>query len=92
MVGYVGACFPILLGIITESGLQEYTVPLVVTALVAGNVGMLFTPIHVCLALTCDFFKTSFSEIWRKLVPLLTTEMTYGLVWSFVLMLFGAHF
>ncbi|MDR2825711.1 MAG: DUF401 family protein [Deltaproteobacteria bacterium] len=92
MVGYVGACFPILLAIINESGLQEYTVPLVVLALLAGNVGMLLTPLHVCLALTCDFFKTTYTNVWRKMVPLLATEMAYGIAWSLLLMLVGAHF
>ncbi|MDR1241194.1 MAG: DUF401 family protein [Deltaproteobacteria bacterium] len=92
MVGYVGACFPILLALIAESGLQEYTVPLVVLALIAGNAGMLLTPLHVCLALTCDFFKSTYAEIWRKLLALVSTEMAYGIAWSCLLLLFGARF
>jgi integral membrane protein (TIGR00529 family) len=92
MVGYVGTCFPILIGIIAESSLHEYTVPLIVLALLAGNAGMLLTPLHACLALTCDFFKTSYAEIWRKLLSLVSAEMAYGIVWCFLLMLFGARF
>jgi hypothetical protein len=92
MVGYVGTCFPILIGILTESGLQEYTAPLIVLALLSGHAGMLLTPLHACLGLTCDFFKTTYTEIWRKLASLVSAEMAYGLVWSFLLLLSGTHF
>ncbi|MDL2307150.1 DUF401 family protein [Desulfovibrio sp. OttesenSCG-928-C06] len=92
MVGYVGACFPILQGIIEQSGMQEYTLPLLIMALVAGNVGMMFTPLHICLAVTCEFFKVSFADIIRGLSGPLIAHLFCGIAWSAALFGLGAHF
>jgi integral membrane protein (TIGR00529 family) len=92
MVGYVGASFPILLGILNEAGLQEQALPLVVVAMVSGNVGQLATPLHVCMAVTLDYFKVQFVEIWRSLVPPLLVQITYGVLWSLALFFMGARF
>ena len=92
MVGYVGACFPILLGIIEQTGMQEYTLPLLILALVAGNVGMLFTPLHICLVVTCEYFKVTFADILRGLSGPLVAQLCCGMAWSAVLFAAGAHF
>ncbi|MDR2050234.1 MAG: DUF401 family protein [Deltaproteobacteria bacterium] len=92
MVGYVGACFPILLGILAETGLTAQTLPLIVMALLAGNVGQLATPLHVCMAVTCEYYKVHFADIWRDLLPCLLVQLSYGALWCLFLYFTGASF
>lgn len=92
MVGYVGACFPILLGILAETGLQEMTLPLIIVAMIAGNVGQLLTPLHVCVVVTLEYFKVNFVDVWRKLLPPLAVQMCYGILWAVFLYMIGAGF
>jgi integral membrane protein (TIGR00529 family) len=92
MVGYVGACFPILLGILAETGLQAQTLPLIVMAVVAGNVGQMATPLHVCMAVTCEYYKVHFADIWRDLLPALLVQLGYGALWCLLLYFTGASF
>lgn len=92
MVGYVGACFPILLGILSETGMQELTLPLVIVAVISGNVGQLATPLHVCVVVTLDYFRVRFADVWRKMLPPLTVQMAYGILWAGFLYMIGAQF
>jgi hypothetical protein len=90
MVGFVGLAFPLLIGIVQLSPLQEYTLPLVVLAMVAGNCGQLFTPLHVCLVVTAEFFTTTLPELLRSLaLPVLVFGLT-GALWALLLALFRA--
>lgn len=81
MVGYVGACFPILLGILLESSLQELTLPLVLLGIICGNIGQLLTPLHVCVVISCEYYHVKFVDLWRNLVPPLITQFCYGSLW-----------
>jgi integral membrane protein (TIGR00529 family) len=92
MVGYVGACFPIIIGIIAKSGLEQYTVPLIVLALIAGNAGMLISPLHVCLIVTLNYFKSVYFSVWRGLMGPLAAQICFGAVWAALLGLLGAAF
>ncbi len=92
MVGYVGACFPILIGILAETGMQAETLPLIVLAVISGNVGQLITPLHVCIVVSCQYYKVRFMELWRSLLPALAVQMCYGALWAFFLYAVGAHF
>lgn len=92
MVGYVGASFPILLGIIAESGLEAYTLPLVVMAISAGQIGQLVTPLHICIVVTCEYYKVHFSEIWRSLIKPLALLLCGGMMWVGMLFAMKAQF
>ena len=90
MIGFVGLAFPLLIGVVLYSSLQEYTLPLVVLAMVAGNCGQLFTPLHVCLVVTAEFFTTTLPELLRSLaLPVLIFGLA-GATWALLLALFGA--
>lgn len=92
MVGYVGASFPILLGLLAESGLTAHSVPLIIMAVAAGNLGQMITPLHVCLAVTCEYFKTQYVDIWRDLLLPLLAQLSAVLAWCAVLYMLGATF
>lgn len=92
MVGYVGAAFPILLGIIGEGGLEAYTLPLVVLAISGGQIGQLATPLHICAVVTCEYYRVNFSDIWRDLMRPLAVLLAGGILWVAVLFALGARF
>ncbi|MGE5598981.1 MAG: DUF401 family protein, partial [Bacteroidota bacterium] len=53
--GFVGASFPLLLGIIGTG--PQARLGLVVLAFVAGFTGVMITPLHFCLVLTVQYFR-----------------------------------
>lgn len=92
MVGFVGVSFPILLGLLAESPLQEYSLPLFVLALISGNCGQLLSPLHVCLVVTCEYFTTPLASLWKLLLWPVAALMLGGFVWVGLLAVLGRHF
>lgn len=67
-VGYVGASYPVifrLLGSDPSPALLFSTIALTHTS---GYLGMIFSPIHVCLIVTNEYFKTGLWESLKGLV------------------------
>ena len=62
-VGAVGSTFPL---IVTMAGNDPH---LLSFAFAAGFVGVLLSPVHVCLILTKDYFKADMWRIYRKIIP-----------------------
>ncbi|MDR2161706.1 MAG: DUF401 family protein [Desulfovibrio sp.] len=91
MVGFVGACFPILLGVASQAGLQEYLLPLVIVAMICGHAGQLLTPLHVCLVVSCEYFRTAFVDVWRRILGPVAVQISYGILWAGVLHAFRLH-
>ncbi|MDR3175094.1 MAG: DUF401 family protein [Desulfovibrio sp.] len=92
MVAFVGLSFPVVLGYVQHAGLQEYLVPLVIVSLVSGNCGQLLSPMHVCLVVTCEFFKTDLSKIWLKLLKPVSILFLAGLSWALAMLASGVTF
>lgn len=68
-IGFVGASFPVILPLL--SGLP----PLVylahgVLAFGCGYMGMMLSPVHLCLLFSRDYFEASLSPCYRLLLPL----------------------
>ncbi len=63
-VGFVGSTFPLL---VTVAG--KASPPLITLAFAAGFIGVLLSPVHLCLILTREYFAAELSGIYRKTVP-----------------------
>lgn len=63
-IGFVGSTFPLLVTIAGKESL-----PLISLAFVAGFVGVLLSPVHLCLILTREYFTAELPGIYRKTVP-----------------------
>ena len=63
-VGFVGSTFPLLVSIGNPAPLS-----LVSIAFTAGFIGVLISPVHLCLILTREYFKADLSGIYRKTIP-----------------------
>lgn len=69
-VGFVGASFPIVINILgmapSLSDLLSYTV----LAYASGYIGMILSPVHICLLVTNEYFKTDlFKNIFQLIKP-----------------------
>ncbi|MCX7913187.1 MAG: DUF401 family protein [Thermodesulfovibrionales bacterium] len=78
-VGFVGTTFPLLLSIMGFSDLKAISL-----AFASGYVGVLLSPVHLCLLLTRQYFQADIKGIYGKLIPcclliLLAALMVYYL-------------
>jgi hypothetical protein len=62
-VGFVGSTFPILLGLENVNHIGAISF-----AFASGYVGVLLSPVHLCLVLTREYFKAAMSGIYRKII------------------------
>jgi integral membrane protein (TIGR00529 family) len=68
-VAFVGATFPLLLGLLHTLGMEAQIVPYLTLASFAGFTGVMISPIHICFVLTCNFFGADIAKTWQRLVP-----------------------
>jgi hypothetical protein len=69
--GYVGLAFPILMGLFPLSGGDLPREAAVVLAGAFGYAGMMLSPLHVCMVVTAEHFRTGLAATIRRfLLPL----------------------
>jgi len=64
-VGSVGISFPIILALLETEG---YGLSHIVLAFGMGFVGVLLSPVHLCLLVTKDYFKVQLDKVYRSLL------------------------
>lgn len=65
---YVGASFPLVFALIgTDAGFNVIAAATVL-AYVSGYIGMIFSPVHICFVITCEYFKTSLFRVYPYLI------------------------
>lgn len=67
-VAFVGATFPLLLGLLKSLGMESQMIPYIVLASFCGFTGVMISPIHICFLLTCSFFGADTAKTWRKVI------------------------
>ena len=67
-IAFVGTTFPILISLIHASPASHALLPYLILGLVSGFVGVLFSPLHVCLLLSNEYFETSLDQVYRRLL------------------------
>lgn len=67
-VAFVGATFPLLIGLLHSLGMEEQIVPYLILGSFSGFTGVMISPIHICFVLTCKYFETDLTGAWRRLV------------------------
>lgn len=66
--GFVGTSFPIILGLLAALPDAPPILPYVVLAYACGHLGMMASPIHLCLVVSNRYFATSYWRVYRHLV------------------------
>lgn len=74
-VGFVGGTFPLLISLAGGAHLEQ-----IAFAFVSGYIGVLLSPVHLCLVLTKEYFKADLWGIYRKTIPASGIIMTAALM------------
>ncbi len=74
----IGVSFPLVMSVLAEP-----TAAYVMLAYVAGVVGVMLSPVHLCLVLTVEYFRADFLRCYRPLLApsLLVMAGAAGLFW-----------
>jgi integral membrane protein (TIGR00529 family) len=63
-VGFVGATFPLVISISGNTSIGAISF-----AFASGFLGVLLSPVHICLILTREYFKADLWGIYKKMMP-----------------------
>jgi hypothetical protein len=66
-VAFVGSTFPILIALVVSLGKGDLLLPYLMLALVSGFMGVLLSPLHLCLQLSNKYFGASLLGMYRYL-------------------------
>jgi integral membrane protein (TIGR00529 family) len=88
-IAFVGATFPILITLIQSMGQSHLMLPYMMLALASGFMGVLLSPLHLCLLLSNEYFETSLVPVYRHMrVPLavlLSATICYFTILSYTM-------
>jgi uncharacterized protein len=84
-MAFVGSTFPLIMALMAQSPETSGDLTYIVLALFAGFTGVLASPVHVCLVLTCEYFHVPLSRIWRLLLPPCALFLLLGSAYILVL-------
>jgi len=87
-IAFVGTTFPILISLIHAMGATQALLPYMILGLVSGFVGVLFSPLHVCLLLSNEYFDTSLNQVYRHLRFPCLALLGGGLAYFYILQFF----
>jgi integral membrane protein (TIGR00529 family) len=83
-ITFVGVAFPLLAAVIgIGNGLNP---GMLLLAYTSGFMGVMLSPVHLCLVLTVDYFKAEFIRVWRRVLycelVLLGLAFLFALFWK----------
>ena len=87
-MAFVGAAFPLMLGLLDQLGLQHQAMAWAVLALVSGFAGVMASPLHICFVMCCQYFKVDMPLFWRVVLPPCLLLLAFGIALFFVLRMF----
>ncbi|WP_147820923.1 DUF401 family protein [Salidesulfovibrio onnuriiensis] len=84
-VAFVGATFPLLIGVLQTLNMQDQLIPYVVLGSFCGFAGVMISPIHICFILTCEYFGVNLAAAWRRVVVPCLLLISCGVAWFWIL-------
>jgi len=88
-VGFVGASFPIVVSLVGAGAPLPQLLAAVTLAFGFGYMGMMLSPVHVCLIVTNEHFKTNLLHSLRGLVPVAFVMLTIVAAYHVAIRLIG---
>jgi hypothetical protein len=88
-MGFTGASFPLVVGLMgaPDSGLTPLAT--LVLAYGFGYMGMMLSPVHLCLLVTRDYFSSSMLAIYRQIAPCIVAVLVFCLASHLLLRALG---
>jgi len=87
-MAFVGASFPLMLGLLDQLGLQHQAMAWATLALISGFAGVMASPLHICFIMCCQYFSVNLPRFWRLTAPPCLILLAFGFVWFCVLRTF----
>jgi len=78
-IGFVGASFPLIIPLFQSPDIVEY-LSFAALAYVFGYMGMMLSPVHLCLLVTKDYFKASLFDSYRYILKTALTVMATAVI------------
>jgi len=85
-VGFAGASIPIAISILGPDPALVQILSTVSLAFSFGFMGVMMSPVHICLIVTNEHFKTSLTKSLTSLSPLIATMLVFALVYSQIIL------
>ena len=77
--GFTGISFPLVVGLLMSGETNLTPISTLVLAYGFGYMGMMLSPVHLCLLVTKDYFETSLGSVYLKILPCVCTVLFYCL-------------
>jgi len=87
--GFSGTAFPLVVGLMNTQGSGLTPCATLVLGFGFGYVGLLLSPVHLCLLVTRDYFAAQFAGIYRQILPGVVVILIYSIVAHTILRLIG---
>ena len=84
-MAFVGASFPLMLGLLDQLGLHHQAMAWASLALISGFAGVMASPLHICFVMCCQYFSVNMPRFWRLATPPCLLLLAFGFVWFGVL-------
>ena len=81
-IGFFGASFPIVMSLVGEGAGFAEAAPTIALAYACGYAGMLLSPVHICLLVTNEHFKTDLARSLAKLALPVGVLVLFALAYS----------
>jgi uncharacterized protein len=88
-IAFVGTTFPILISLIQTLAQTHLMLPYLILALACGFMGVLLSPMHLCLLLSNEYFETELIPVYRHMgiplgVMLIASVAYFGVLYYFM--------
>ena len=84
-IAYVGTTFPILIALVQSFGESQHLFSYMMLAMVSGFVGVLVSPLHLCLLLSNEYFGAGLRGVYRYLIMPCSVLIVAGAVYFLLL-------
>lgn len=84
-VAFVGGTLPLILGLAGQLHIVD-PIGYVVLVLFAGYVGILASPLHICLILSCGYFQAGMESVLKKLIAPCALMLSFSAGYALLLL------
>jgi len=78
-LGFAGLAFPLVVGLMSAEGSGLTPLATLSLAFGFGYMGMMLSPVHLCLLVTREYFGASLPAIYRRLMPCAVTVLALSI-------------
>jgi hypothetical protein len=80
-VAFVGSSFPIIVSLLTAAVVPELIPAYITLAFVFGFMGVMISPVHLCIILTSQYFEVPMAKLIKKIAPPTIMMMVAVTIW-----------